>query len=115
MFGRILLGLLMLLLSLSVLYVVSTTPIRRFPTDTADRVLRAIVERADTISAMRSPSHALLSSRECQASLDTLLSLAGKERSEIDRLSGIDTEHLQNILAEQERQIRTSLHAQTPT
>jgi hypothetical protein len=72
------------------------------------RVLLAIIARADRIPALASPQQALLHSRECQAALATLFHLLGGEATTVDRLCGLDTAHLQNILSRQEREIRNT-------
>jgi len=115
MVTKTLLGIVLVLLLVSGLHAWTGSTVRKVSPDTIDRVLRAIVERAETIATLRTPFQALVFSRECQAALTTLLALVGGAHSEIDRITGIDTESLQNILVEQERQIRASLPSHTPT
>ena len=71
---------------------------------TIRRVVLAIIARADRIPVRG--RQALLRSRECQAALATLFQLLGGEAVTVDRLCGLDTARLQNILAGQEQEIR---------
>jgi len=78
---------------------------RVFPTDTIQRIVNSILQQSEYISTVQSPHIAIIQSRECQASLHTLISLVGGGQSTIDTICGIDTERLQNILYFQEKQI----------
>jgi hypothetical protein len=80
-----------------------------FPTETIQRIMDAILQQSEYISTVQSPHLALLQSRECQASLQTLIHLVGGGQSTIDTLCGIDTERLQNILHFQEKQIHSHI------
>ena len=82
--------------------------IRVYPTETIQRTLDSIVQQSEYISTIKSPQIALIHSRECQASLATLLRLVGGQAM-VDNICGIDTEHLQNILYFQEKQIHSYL------
>lgn len=88
---------------------------RVFPSDTIHRIVDSILRQSEYISTVQSPHLALIQSRECQASLQTLICLVGGGQSTIDAICEIDTEHLQNILHFQEKQIHNYLqmHPQT--
>jgi hypothetical protein len=82
--------------------------LRVYPPETIQRIMDSIVQQSEYISTIQSPQIALIHSRECQASLATLLRLVGAQ-STVDSICGIDTEHLQNILYFQEKQIHSYL------
>ena len=84
-------------------------PRRVFPAATIQRIVESIVQQSEYIATMDSPQHALIHSRECQASLATLLRLVGGSGPTVDAICAIDTRHLQNILYFQEKQIRAFL------
>ena len=85
---------------------------RVFPTETIQRILASILEQSEYISTVQSPHIALIQSRECQASLYTLIQLVGGGQATIDAICGIDSERLQNILHFQEKQIHLFLAPQ---
>lgn len=85
---------------------------RAFPSDTIRRVLHHIIKQSDAISSISSPHLALIQSRECQASLQTLVHLTGCANT-LNTICGIDTETLQNILYHQETSIERSLKDQS--
>ena len=82
---------------------------RVFPTDTIHRVVDGILQQSEYISTVQSPQIALIQSRECQASLHTLIRLVFGGQATIDTICGIDSERLQNILHFQEKQIQIYL------
>ena len=77
--------------------------------ETIQCIMDSIVQKSEYISNMHSPQIALLHSRECQASLATLLRMVGGGYATVDNICGVDTEHLQNILHFQEKQIHSYL------
>ena len=80
-----------------------------FPSDTIRRVIDSIIQQSEYISTVQSPEIALMQSRECQASLYTLIRLVGGGQHTVDIICGIDTERLQNILYFQEKEIQAYL------
>jgi hypothetical protein len=84
----------------------TTFTTRVFPSDTIRRVVDSILQQSEYISTMKSPEVALIQSRECQASLHTLIQLVGGGQHSVDIICGIDTERLQNILYFQQKQIQ---------
>ena len=80
-----------------------------FPSDTIQRVVSSIIQQSEYIATVQSPEVALVQSRECQASLYTLIRLVGGGQHTVDIICGIDTERLQNILYFQEKQIHAYL------
>jgi hypothetical protein len=107
MFRSVLVG--MILMALIIYHLRSLFVTRIFPTDTIQSVVDAILRQSEYISTVQSPQIALIQSRECQASLHTLIRLVGGGQSTIDTICGIDTERLQNILHFQEKQIQIYL------
>lgn len=104
MFRSIILG--MVLMALILYQFRSLFVTRTFPTDTIQRVVDGILHQSEYISTLHSPHVALIQSRECQASLHTLIHLVGGGQATIDTICGINTERLQNILHVQEKQIQ---------
>jgi hypothetical protein len=84
--------------------------VRVYPAETIQRIMDSIVQQSEYISTIQNPQIALIHSRECQASLATLLRVVGGGQATIDGICGIDTEHLQNVLYFQEKQIHLYLH-----
>jgi phosphomevalonate kinase len=80
-----------------------------FPTDTIRRILHNIMIQSETISNISTPETALIQSRECQSSLNTLIALTGGTQT-INAITGVDTETLQNILCYQEKQITSHMN-----
>jgi len=87
---------------------------RVLPSDTIQRIVDSILQQSEYISTVQSPQIALIQSRECQASLQTLICVVGGGQSTIDTICEIDTERLQNILHFQEKQIQSYLQGYTP-
>lgn len=102
----------MLLMAVLVYYFSEAWITHVFPTETIRRVLHRIMEQSEAISTTHAPRIALIQSRECQASLETLIRLVSGGSSTLDALCGIETEKLQNILHDQERQILAVLSSQ---
>lgn len=84
--------------------------IQTLPVDTIKRMVHSILRQSELISSLQSPELALIQSRECQASLYTLVHLF--TLATIDSVCGIDTVALQNILYFQESQIREFIQNQ---
>lgn len=81
-----------------------------YPSDTIRRVMHAILSQSDTTSSISSPTAALIQSRECQSSLNTLITLTGGSKA-LSTITGVDTETLQNILYYQEKRIIAYINA----
>jgi hypothetical protein len=88
---------------------------RAFPVNTIKRIVHSILKQSETISSLQSPQIALVQSRECQASLYTLIHLIEGGTTTLDSICGIDTVGLQNILYFQEKQIRDFIQNQIDT
>lgn len=80
-----------------------------YPSDTIRRVMHAILSQSNTISSISSPTAALIQSRECQSSLNTLITLTGGSKT-LSTITGVDAETLQNILYYQEKRITTYIN-----
>ena len=85
-----------------------------FTTSAIERSMDSILQQSDYIASLSSPTIALIQSRECQASLYTLINVIDGGQSTIDYICGIDTERLKNILSFQEKQIRDHLYEELP-
>jgi hypothetical protein len=76
------------------------------PVATIQRITHSILKQSEMISSLQSPQLALIQSRECQASLYTLIHLVEGGPETLDVICGIDIIALQNILYFQEKRIR---------
>jgi hypothetical protein len=103
----------MVLMALVIYQLRSVFMVRVFPSETIQRIVESLLRQSEYISTIHSPQLALIQSRECQASLYTLIHLVGGGQTTVDALCGIDTERLQNILYFQEKQIQEYLQRQT--
>ena len=111
MIRSFLLGMIIMALLIYSMRTIFTT--RVFPSDTIQRVIDSILQQSEYISTVQSPEVALIQSRECQASLYTLIQLVGGGTHTVDIICGIDTERLQNILYFQQKQIQEYLKGTT--
>ena len=82
------------------------------PVATIQRLVYSILKQSECISSLQSPHLALIQSRECQASLYTLIHLIEGGTASLDSICGIDTGALQNILYFQEKQIQDFIQNQ---
>ena len=80
------------------------------PEASIERSIDAILQQSNYIASLPSPRTALIQSRECQASLYTLINVVDGGQFTIDYICGIDTDRLKKILSLQEKQIRKHLH-----
>ena len=79
---------------------------RTLPAENVRRVVRRLVREADEISRTYDPRDAMLRSRACQCALDTLIDAVGGGCATIDAMCDVDTEALQNLLSQQQEQLR---------
>ena len=85
-------------------HVASTRCTRR---DTIHRIVHTILAQSHVVSTMDDPGRALVLSRECHASLSTLMLLVDMKTEKV--VPYVDFQELQNIIYFQEHQLRVQL------